>query len=232
VAVVVPAHNERLLLPGCLAALRRAAANSPVPVEVFVVADACDDRTEEAVGTPPTQRYRESVIPVRLRNVGAARRTGVEAALRHGEPSGLWIATTDADTVVHPDWLRHQVAHADRSADLVLGTVRAHDWNAWTPAIAAEYQRRYESKISTHGHAHIHGANLGLSASMYRRVGGFRPLPSSEDVALVRDVRAAGGRVVTALDIPVLTSTRRDHRAPDGFGDHLHRLALEAGSCG
>jgi glycosyltransferase involved in cell wall biosynthesis len=226
VAVVVPAHNEELLLPDCLAALRRAAANSPVPVEVIVVADACEDGTRDVVQESTDRWYRQSVISVRLHNVGAARRTGVAAALAHGEQRGLWIATTDADTVVHADWIRHQVGHAGRGADLVLGTVVADDWNAWTPAVAAEYQRRYDSKIWATGHAHVHGANLGVAAAVYRQAGGFRALESSEDVALVDDVRAVGGRVVTALDIPVLTSTRREHRAPDGFGDYLSRLAV------
>jgi cellulose synthase/poly-beta-1,6-N-acetylglucosamine synthase-like glycosyltransferase len=224
----VPAHNEAVLLPDCLAALRRAAANSPVPVEVIVVADACDDATADVVGAPRGRQYRESVITVRFRNVGAARRSGVETALRDGR-DGLWVATTDADTLVHPDWICHQIAHAEHGADLVLGTVKARDWTAWTPAIAAEYQRRYESKLSATGHAHVHGANLGVAAAMYQRVGGFRALASSEDVALVQEVRAAGGRVVTALDIPVLTSTRPDHRAPAGFGDHLHRLRAAVG---
>jgi glycosyltransferase involved in cell wall biosynthesis len=48
VGVVVPAHDERDLLPACLAALAVAAARvAPVPVEVIVVADACTDDTEE-----------------------------------------------------------------------------------------------------------------------------------------------------------------------------------------
>ncbi len=224
VGVVVPAHNEQALLPGCLRSLRRAAERCPVPVEVVVVADACDDGTAQVVAPVPGL----SVITVNLRNVGAARAIGVAAAMRDHDPRGLWIATTDADTLVGPDWLARQIAHAERGADLVLGTVEARDWSEWGPAVAEEYQRRYEGKVSATGHSHVHGANLGVFAPAYLAAGGFLPATSDEDVALVHAVRAAGGRVVTALDAPVRTSTRRDHRAPNGFGDHLHSLAVES----
>jgi hypothetical protein len=34
------------------------------------------------------------------------------------------------------------------------------------------------------GHHHVHGANLGMSASAYGAAGGFPPLRTHEDVAL------------------------------------------------
>ncbi len=228
VAVVVPAHNERALLPDCLRSLCRAAADSPVPVEVIVVADACTDGTQLAVHVlAPDLEPRPSVVAVALRNVGAARAAGVATALDRTGPHGLWIASTDADTVVPAHWLSGQLAHAERGADLVLGTVGARDWHGWPPALAAEYERRYDSMLSAGGHPHVHGANLGVSAARYLAAGGFPPVPAHEDVALVAAIRRSGGRIVTAVDLPVFTSTRRSTRAPAGFGAHLRRLAAE-----
>ena len=230
VAVIVPAHDERTLLPACLRSLCRASAASPVPVEVIVVADACTDGTDLAAhraaldGASPL-----SVVVVQLRNVGAARAAGVAAALQHAGPHGLWLASTDADTVVPAHWLAGQLAHAERGADLVLGTVRARDWTGWPPGLATEYQRRYDSVLSAGGHPHVHGANLGVSATRYLAVGGFPPLAAHEDVALATAVRRSGGQIVTALDLPVCTSTRRVTRAPAGFGVHLSRIAAELG---
>jgi hypothetical protein len=70
-------------------------------------------------------------------------------------------------------------------------------------------------------HAHVHGANMGFSADAYWRVGGFRPLPSSEDVDLVARFEAAGYCIDRDPDLSVTTSARRQARAPHGFADHL-----------
>ncbi|MDV6307692.1 MULTISPECIES: hypothetical protein [Gordonia] len=43
IVAVVPAHNERALLPSCLTALDAAVAGIRVSVQVIVVLDSCDD---------------------------------------------------------------------------------------------------------------------------------------------------------------------------------------------
>ena len=101
VGVVVPAHNEETLLPACLAALRRTASALHVPVHVLVVADMCSDRTAAVA-----QAGGARVISIQARRVGAARAAGMRELLRltsGSDPSGVWLATTDADTVVRRD---------------------------------------------------------------------------------------------------------------------------------
>lgn len=78
------------------------------------------------------------------------------------------------------------------------------------------------------GHRHIHGANLGVSAEAYRRAGGFQPLKSSEDVALVNGLLSSGAAIAWSATPRVVTSARRDFRAPDGFGATLLRVDAEA----
>ena len=104
IGVVIPAHNEEDLLPGCLAAVRQAAQRvAPVPVQLIVVADACTDRTAEHAA-----RAGASVLRIGARCVGAARAAGMRQALSrawHLDPGSLWLATTDADTLVPRGWL-------------------------------------------------------------------------------------------------------------------------------
>jgi hypothetical protein len=50
IAVVVPARNEDILLPGCLAALRVTAAAVELSVHLLVVLDSCTDSTAEVAG--------------------------------------------------------------------------------------------------------------------------------------------------------------------------------------
>jgi hypothetical protein len=71
------------------------------------------------------------------------------------------------------------------------------------------------------GHRHVYGANLGVSADWWSRVGGFPPVPAGEDELFVARLRDAGARVLGIPDSVVVTSGRLDPRAPRGFGAHL-----------
>ena len=224
--VVVPAHNEEILLPACLAALRQAASALHVPVHLLVVADTCSDQTVAAARTG-----KATVISLQARRVGAARAAGMRELLRltsGSDPSAVWLATTDADTVVPPGWLRRQVEYANAGWDVVLGTVTVTDWDGHPPHVPVAFEERYA--FGTGPHPHVHGANLGIRASAYLATGGFRPLRTAEDHAMLAAATQAGCPVVHAGDIPVETSGRRLARAPRGFSNLLRTLADQRGS--
>ncbi|MGV9978488.1 glycosyltransferase, partial [Micromonospora wenchangensis] len=75
-AVVVPAHDEQALLPGCLASVLDSLRHLPVRSEVIVVADDCRDATAAVA-----ERLGVVVLTVRARNVGRARAAGMAYAL-------------------------------------------------------------------------------------------------------------------------------------------------------
>ncbi len=221
VGVIVPAHNEQDLLPACLAAVRRAArALRAMPVHLVVVADACRDQTALAA-----RRGGASVLVISARSVGAARAAGVREVLgrtAHLDPADVWLATTDADTLVPPSWLRQQARYAAQGWDAVAGTVRVADWSGYRPGTRSLFRRRYGGGIGLH--SHVHGANLGFRASAYLAAGGFPAVPTSEDHALVAELAAAGARVLRTRALRVVTSARREARAPHGFSHHLAEL--------
>lgn len=229
--VVVPARDEEQRLPACLAALRVAAAQVALPVRLVVVLDGCRDGTASLV---PSGVRR---LVVDHGSVGRARAAGFE-----GEPTDAdwWYATTDADSLVPAEWCAEQLATA-LVADVFVGTVRVTDWSARPALVAAAWDLAYAA--AAHGvvrssgapgvtdddvlapeHPHVHGANLGLRASAYRRVGGFAALTEHEDVALVDRCVAAGLRVRRTRRAPVLTAARRSTRTPGGFSGHLDEL--------
>lgn len=220
-AVVVPAHDERELLAAALDAIAVAAAKVELPVTVVVVLDSCTDGTEQVlVGRDVT------VVTTDQRSVGAARAVGVDAVLRsHGDLRSLWIACTDADTVVGVSWLLEHVRIADGGADLALGTVLL-SLDHEPPRLVAAWIRAYDAR---EGHRHVHGANLGVRASTYVRAGGFDPVPVDEDVRLVDAVLAdPAAHVVRTNRMPVVTSGRLVARAPDGFAGYLRQLDTRA----
>lgn len=222
ISVVVPAHNEQVRLPRCLAALGVAAGNVDVPVEVVVVVDACTDATAAVVAEAAFGGIaRLRTVHATVRNVGSARELGARAALTGGL-AARWLAMTDADSAVPPNWLRSQLRHAELGATVVVGTVRVIDWSEHPPGTETAYLRNYRFRA---GHGHTHGANLSMWAGSYLRVGGFAALRTGEDVELVRRLVAAGESVVWAADLAVVTSARRAGRAPSGFAEHLRHAA-------
>lgn len=225
IGVIVPARNEQDLLPSCLASVRRAAqAVRGIPVHLVVVADASRDRTPQVA-----RRSGAAVVTVSAGNVGAARAAGVREVLNHTgylDPADVWLATTDADTLVPSGWLRLQARYANQGWDAVAGTIRIADWSGRRPGARSLFRRRYGT--GTGRHSHVHGANLGVRAAAYLRAGGFPEVPTGEDRALVAALTGAGGRVLFAGTLPVVTSARRDARAPHGLSGYLAGLDAEA----
>lgn len=222
IGAVVPACNEQLLLAACLAGLDRAAASVQVPVTVALVLDACTDRSREVARAVRLQSTRLLVLDSDRQNVGYARDLGARTLIDELGADGLWLASSDADSVVPPDWFRRQLAHQANGAQAVLGTVEVADWSQHRRRTRRHYLRGYRSQD---GHRHTHGANLSLSAEAYLGCGGFPHLTADEDVELVQRLVAGRHPIAWAGDLAVTTSARPVGRAPSGFAGHLRAIA-------
>jgi glycosyltransferase involved in cell wall biosynthesis len=219
IGVVIPAHDEAALIEACVRAALAAACHPDLAdeaVEIVVVLDDCADDTATIVSRLP-------VLPtvVNARSVGVARATGAQQLLARG---ARWLAFTDADSLVSHDWLAQQLR---QEADVVCGTVAVKDWSEYAHHAEALERHFHATYHDADGHRHIHGANLGISAEAYRSVGGFPPVVTSEDVALVEALQAAGARIAWSAAPRVYTSARRLARAPAGFAAALC-LAVDA----
>ncbi|MET8411301.1 glycosyltransferase [Streptomyces sp. NPDC005195] len=227
VGVVIPAHNEEHRISACLRSVQVAAARAaPIPVVIVVTADACTDATA-AVAV----RGGAHVVSTGSHNVGAARTVGTKRALELLEDAGpdVWLAMTDADSTVPTAWLTHQMDWARRGYDVVLGTIRLAPT---TTALFLEARhnthyfrtRRVSETHKAWEHPHVHGANLGVSALAYLRVGGFASLPTGEDRDLAARLSEAGHRIARTDQHPVHTAARLHGRAPGGLSDLLASL--------
>jgi len=218
--VIVPAHNEEEHIGACLVSVKIATQCPRLngePVLIVVALDACTDKTEAIA-----RSMGPAVVCVGARNVGIARASGALYALNAGV---RWLAFTDADSVVGPEWLSAQLA---QRSDAVCGTIEVRDWGDYGERLRLHHEALYSD---ADGHRHIHGANFGITAVAYREVGGFPPLACSEDVALVEALRRRGASIAWSAAPRVVTSARRRYRAPGGFGETLARLHHEgAGS--
>lgn len=222
IGIVVPAHNEQQRLPACLRGLVVAIHQVAIPVTVIVVLDSCTDDSAAVIDAvrATSGGLIVDTLEVGARNVGFARGAGMAEILRrHGAP-GTWLATTDADSVVPPQWLSAQLNHVGAGARVVAGTVTVADWGDRSRAV----RERAVTEYVAGRHRHVHGANLSFAATAFHDAGGFRPVPSDEDVTLVAAFTANAEPIAWALDLAVATSARRHSRAPQGFATYLSTL--------
>jgi glucosyl-3-phosphoglycerate synthase len=231
--VVVPARDEQELIGACLQALGVQTVGTDT-FEVIVVLDGCHDATAE-VSAVAAARLGLSLTMVQGpgRGSGAARRMGMELAcerlLDSGRSDGL-IATTDADSRVAPDWLARQLAHLESGAEVVAGQIEldAAEARLLAPELLADRERDAAARLRrVHrtdpdaAHHHFAGASLGVTAEVYRRVGGMEPRQALEDEGFAERLARHRIPVVRAPDVTVVTSARVDGRASRGLAVDL-----------
>ncbi len=223
IAVVLPSRNEARLLPRALAALEEASSylGRHVPhvhISLTVVLDCSTDASAQILAALPRVR----VETVALGRVGAARNAGIAAAMSRScvPVERLWIANTDADSVVPQHWLTQHHSVALTGAHLLVGTVEPIRGEL-SPARLGRWHTRHQLG---EGHSHVHGANLGVRADVFTTLGGFPDVGLGEDHGLVAKARRQGCRVIATDTCRVGTSARLQGRVLGGFADFLAHL--------
>lgn len=219
-AVVIPARDEEERIVRCVRSVMRAVReldrmHPSVAAEVIVVADGCTDETARyasAEGARVIERDASGVGATRAAGIAVAGAGGVEAQER------LWLANTDADSVVPANWLTYQFGLAERGIGMMIGTVRPEPQEL----TAAQNTAWRQSHVRGRPNGHVHGANLGIRADVYSEAGGFDAIDCHEDALLVQRIRLSGARIVASDRCEVLTSARRANRVPGGYAAFLH----------
>ncbi len=222
VAVIIPARNEEAALPAALAAVEAAARAVDCPVTTVVVCDTCSDRTADVASEAGAH-----VVQTTVGCAGGARRLGVSTAtalLTSVSATELWVASTDADSIVRADWLATHLLAAGEGWHAYAGEVVVPDWSGWSEDLPGAYHRRSKRPGRR---PPVHGANLGIRLDAYEAVGGFDAVACGEDQELVDRLSRAGYRVLASADAPVHTSARRVARVHGGFSTYLLSLELE-----
>lgn len=236
VLVAVPARDEAASIEACLGALvvaaREALAAGAVGrVRIAVAAHRSHDQTAERALAYLGSSGLEHLVAVddESDTVGDVRSRLVAAAMVADpplDPARTWVLSTDADSLVPPDWIRALLDVAERTgADLVAGFVALDGWVADDAALEA-YDHLLLAGLTAEGHDHVWAANLAVSYPAYAAAGGFPSVAHGEERVLAGRI-ARAGTVVGALHPVVTTSARMPGRAAHGLGDLLRRLVDE-----
>jgi glycosyltransferase involved in cell wall biosynthesis len=228
VAVVIPARDEAETIEATIDSIEGARRRLPAGVSstCVIVVDASSDATGAIIERRARglKGGRSSSIVVKTAHgcVGAARSVGCRVALAGSlhRPRHVWLAHTDADTVVPAHWLIAQLELAERRVAAVAGTVELG--NDVDDSLRAQFAAEYQT--SPDGtHRHVHGANMGTRGDVYLLAGGWTRLHTGED----HDLWSRLNRVTTGVSstaIAVRTSARQVGRAPAGFARDIARM--------
>ena len=231
IAICVPVRDEAVRLPALIDALvNQVLPDSPVTLCFFF--DGCHDASEDVLArypAPPMRIATARVHPGAKPNAGRARAAAMALGLRETGENGL-LLTTDADSVPARDWVVRCTAALEH-AEIVTGRIvreQCHDGRrqdrveVYLDRLHA-LRRRLDPVPWEAGTTHhfTGGANMAFRAEAYTALGGFAPLASGEDAAIIDEAARAGIRVRRDAATVVTTSSRRNGRAPDGLAAAL-----------
>ncbi|MEX1827115.1 glycosyltransferase family 2 protein [Luteibacter sp. CQ10] len=247
--VAIPVRNEAERIHSCLGALH----DQRLPTdgfELLLVLNGCTDASWHRALDVLSHwrrpwRMVECVLPMGLDHAGGARAAALGMALERGTPA---VLTTDADSLVGPDWVALNLAALDHG-DVVAGDVDIRDDERLAlPAHLIERQRleaTYGALLDEieaccdpldhdpwPNHRTRSGASLGFRADALRRLPSLPAPPCGEDRALVAALAAHGARIRHDTRIRVGTSPRLAGRARGGMADTLrYRIRRQNARC-
>jgi hypothetical protein len=242
--VAIPVKDEAERIAACLRALQDQTVR---PDAVLLLVNNCSDRTETIVrGMIPTLPWALHIVchrfPPRQASAGHARRMAMALASAHAGVGGV-LLTTDADTVVPPDWIERNLLALAAGADAVCGRIAIDPGEAALIPAALHADDARECELTslldriTHcldpdpadpwpRHTEAAGASLAITVAAFHAVGGVPAVPSGEDRALVAALARREARVRHDPGIFVTVSGRIDGRAAGGMAETIRRRMI------
>ncbi len=245
VVVAIPAKDEADFIGACLVALNE---QGRMPDAVVLLLNDVSDGTESvARALEPTLRFRLHIIactlPPEEASAGHARRLAMALGAEQAGPDGI-LLTTDADSVVPPDWVARNLAALAQGADVVCGRalLNPRDAAAIPPHLHDDDAREQrliglldemawmldpEPNDPLPRHTEASGASIAVTVSAFHRVGGIPAIRSSEDRAFVRALWLVDAKVRHHPSITVTVSGRVHGRADGGMADAIRRRMIQ-----
>ena len=252
--VILPVRNEETTVAACLDAFSKQVGLNGIPLhsddfELLLLLNNCSDRSATVVHRWKAEHPEivlhsvERALPPAEAHAGTARRLLMDTALNRlqdRDTGSCAILSTDADSVVAPDWIAQNLAALERGADAVGGAIDLHakDLASLPEQVRWCYgrDRRYAELIAQledlldpqpgdpwPRHLDHFGSSLACTPAAYLRAGGMPAAPALEDEAFVDRLRRAGLHLRHEPAVRVCTSARLKGRAEVGLAGQLRQ---------
>ena len=142
-SIVIPAFNEREVLPHALETLRAIAGKANVSYEIIVVDDGSTDGTSELIDTAHAAHPEIKGI-VLSRQFG--KEAGLYAGLKHA--SGKAVITLDADLQHPPSLIPEMLEHWRKGAEIVHGVKQDRNADSLLQRVTASIYSTVFSRLS------------------------------------------------------------------------------------
>lgn len=181
ISVVIPTFNEEENIAQCLVSL----SHQTLPrneYEIIVVDGGSKDSTREIAA-----KYADLVFVQKSKKVGGARNDGVRAA------KGDIIATTDADCILPPGWLKRIADDfRDPAVAQLYGPVYPIEEgirNKFSLFLANTF-----SRIGYYSQTFYYtlGCNTAFRKEAFMKVGGYRCIDAGDDLEIAMRLKDAG----------------------------------------
>lgn len=260
--VIIPVRNEEASLLRTLESLACQVDRTRTPLafstyEILLFLNNCRDASgaiaAKFAGAHPEVRIftDEQWLMPEDAHIGTARRLLMNAACERleslGSCEGAAILSTDADTVVSPDWVAQNLYEIQQGADAVGGAIQilpdeladldahtrlAYERDLTLQRLCAQLECILDPVLFDPWprHAQNFGASLACTPAAYRRCGGLPSVRVLEDVALVEALRATHARIRHSPAVRVFTSARLLGRTEVGLSGQLRAWGEQAAS--
>ncbi|GAA5520523.1 glycosyltransferase family 2 protein [Aliifodinibius salicampi] len=178
ISVVIPCYNVEEYIDDCLHSILEQEYKN---LEVIVVNDGSKDRTSQILSSwEKSGSLQIKVIEIKNSGAGAARNRGIR------ESKGKYIQFLDADDLLHPFKIAHQVSLIEKNngkPDFIAATYKSKDKKGQTTLFEPDHRGVWYGLLSS---------NLGITSANFfkkeslREVGGFDvSLASSQEYDLM-----------------------------------------------
>lgn len=200
-SVVIPALNEETLIGKTLESLNEQSRND---FSVMVVDNGSSDNTKNIVSNFTNKsKYSLALIEEKNKGVGYARNTGSLKAIELGF---IYLAGTDADTILPKDWIESIYSGFEKSdATLLCGECDPLK-NITFNNSKIEFTLKARSALFKKIKPYFRGANYAITSDLFTKSGGIhqpltnngKPAPG-EDGRLEIDALSHGGKISACL---------------------------------
>jgi len=181
ISVVIPTYNEERNIEGSLKQFQNQTIGRN-NIELIVVDGNSKDKTREIA-----RKFADRVIIQTSKGVGGARNDGVAVANNH------IIATTDADTIIPPDWLERIVRNFDDPRVVgTYGIVKPSDGGS-SHKLFYGFMNAFQMPFQNMTKLHFPcGANTAFRKKEFMEIGGYSDAQVCDDLELDMRLKKKG----------------------------------------